>query len=636
MDYLALARKYRPDRFTSLVGQTHVVSALTHALAQQRLHHAYLFTGTRGVGKTTLARILASCLNCEKGITPEPCGKCTSCREIQEGRFVDLIEVDAATNTGVNEMRQLLESAVYAPTRGRYKVYVVDEVHMLSTSAFNAMLKTLEEPPPHLKFILATTDPQKIPVTVLSRCLQFNLKPLSVSVISEQLAHVASQEKVPFDNGALLLLAKAARGSMRDALSLLDQAIAHGAGTLNERAVRDMLGMVEADYLYRILDALAVNDVSAVLREAELIEQKGLSPEMVLNELAQILTKVSMMQLAPDVLMESDPDRSALSALSVAFHPETLQLYYQICIYGRRDMAWAPDAYSGFLMTLMRMSSFHPDMLGKSDCPSPPSTATMRHEAAGEKKQTERTASGRFSLRGQKAAVSSQRCLSGQAAISAVQQPTTFSSVMRSVSHSAISSEANCSPVNSDIAENRSVMAPTSGEVVQCAPDAAEDREMVLEQVKESVSKGMEGKEPAVGADTAFSLLGKAIDWHECVEQMRLSGPAKLLAEHCEIAHCDTNGLTLRLPRSHEKRKTPLAAGKLEQALRQLLATPDFRLSFEIGDIEKPTYAMVKAQARQAVHDATVAAIQTDPQVRKIVDLFEAVVDMDSIHPIQE
>src|SRR5713226_2976031 len=294
MSYQVLARKWRPKDFGSLVGQEHVVRALRHALEQKRLHHAYLFTGTRGVGKTTLARILAKCLNCETGVTPQPCGKCTACVEIDAGRFIDLLEVDAATNTRVDEMRQLLETAQYAPTKGRYKVYVIDEVHQLSGHAFNAMLKTLEEPPEHMKFVLATTDPQKIPVTVLSRCLQFNLKQMPPAAIVKHLEHILREEKIPAEPEALGLLARAAAGSMRDALSLLDQAIAHGAGNVTEQAVRSMLGTIDDSFLYSILEGLARGDSAAVLAIAEDMRARSVGFDGALADLGALLHRIAL------------------------------------------------------------------------------------------------------------------------------------------------------------------------------------------------------------------------------------------------------------------------------------------------------------------------------------------------------
>lgn len=359
MSYQVLARKWRPRNFSTLVGQEHVVRALTHALSEQRLHHAYLFTGTRGVGKTTLARILAKSLNCETGVTATPCGHCTACQEIDSGRFVDLLEVDAATNTRVDEMRQLLENAVYAPTRGRFKVYVIDEVHMLSNSAFNAMLKTLEEPPEHVKFILATTDPQKIPVTVLSRCLQFNLKQMPIASISAHLGHVLQSEGIAFEPSALGLIARSAMGSMRDALSLLDQAIAHGAGRVDEAQVRSMLGAVDQDYLFSILESLEVGDAAAMLQVAADLSIRSLSFSSALQELSGLLTRVQIAQCVP-AAVEDEPERDRLLAVARAFSPEFVQLAYQIVNVGRAELPSAPDEYAGFVMTLLRLHAFRP------------------------------------------------------------------------------------------------------------------------------------------------------------------------------------------------------------------------------------------------------------------------------------
>ncbi len=360
MSYQVLARKWRPRTFAGLVGQEHVVRALTHALTEQRLHHAYLFTGTRGVGKTTLARILAKALNCETGITATPCGSCSSCREIDSGRFIDLLEVDAATNTRVDEMRQLLENAVYAPTRGRFKVYVIDEVHMLSNSAFNAMLKTLEEPPDHVKFILATTDPQKIPVTVLSRCLQFNLKQMTQPLIASHLGHILEVEEISAEAGALHLLARSAAGSMRDALSLLDQAIAHGSGRVEETQVREMLGSVDLDQLFSILDALLAGDPAALLQVADKMAARSLSFDAALQEMASLFTRLQIAQLAPQAIADDLPERSRILDLAAGLDAEFVQLAYQIAVHGRQELPLAPDEQAGFIMTLLRLYAFRP------------------------------------------------------------------------------------------------------------------------------------------------------------------------------------------------------------------------------------------------------------------------------------
>ena len=360
MTYQVLARKWRPRDFASLVGQEHVVRALTHALDQQRLHHAYLFTGTRGVGKTTLSRILAKALNCETGITSTPCGVCKACREIDDGRFIDYVEMDAASNRGVDEMAALLERAIYAPVDARFKVYMIDEVHMLTNHAFNAMLKTLEEPPAHVKFILATTDPQKIPVTVLSRCLQFNLKQMPATHIVGHLEHVLSDEHIGFEAQALRLLARAADGSMRDALSLTDQAIAYAAGTVSEEAVRGMLGALDQSYLVRLLDAVAQGDGAAVLAVADEMAARSLSFSVALQDLSSLLHRIAWAQYAPASVLDEWPEAEDIRRFAAALAPRDVQLYYQIATIGRSELSVAPDEFAGFTMTLLRMLAFQP------------------------------------------------------------------------------------------------------------------------------------------------------------------------------------------------------------------------------------------------------------------------------------
>jgi DNA polymerase-3 subunit gamma/tau len=401
MTYQALARKWRPRTFAELSGQEHVVQALTNALERGRLHHAYLLTGTRGVGKTTIARIFAKSLNCVRGVTATPCGVCPACVDIDAGRFVDLLELDAASNTGIDNMREILDNARYAPTVGRYKVYLIDEVHMLSRAAFNSMLKTLEEPPDHVKFVLATTDPQKIPVTVLSRCLQFNLKLLPVSVIAGRLAEILRAEGVPFDNGAVAVIARAARGSMRDALSVLDQAIAYGAGEVREGVVRTMLGAVDADYVYRIADALLANDGPALLAEAKKLSEHGVSLSLALDELAGLFHRIAIAQAVPEAT-DALPDAVRIGALAGAFPPESVQLAYQICVQGRADLPLAPDERTGFAMTLLRLLAFEPADAGGTGEPlrarrvakeSPKASATPERAAAVPASESEPPAS---------------------------------------------------------------------------------------------------------------------------------------------------------------------------------------------------------------------------------------------------
>ena len=390
-----LARKWRPRSFAELVGQEHVVRALTNALREQRLHHAYLFTGTRGVGKTTLARIIAKALNCETGVTDAPCGKCPACTEIDAGRFIDLIELDAASNTQVDNMRELLENALYAPTAGRYKVYIIDEVHMLSRNAFNAMLKTLEEPPEHVKFVLATTEPQKIPVTVLSRCLQFNLKQIPQAQIQTRLKLILDAEDVSSEPAALALIARAAQGSLRDALSLLDQAIAHGGGTVEVAATGAMLGAVDQTHLHAILRALAAADGAQLIAEADRMAERSLSFEMALQDLGTWLHRLALVQIVPQVIAEDDPEAETVRELAALFDAEDLQLYYQIAVQARSEIGLAPDEYAGFTMALLRMLAFAPESTAhpaRTGPVSPPRAApvsaadvdTRAAEAAGD------------------------------------------------------------------------------------------------------------------------------------------------------------------------------------------------------------------------------------------------------------
>jgi DNA polymerase III subunit gamma/tau len=397
MTTLALARSWRPKTFPELLGQDHVVKALTHALDQGRLHHAWLFTGTRGVGKTTIARILAKALNCigpdgQGQMTSQPCGKCAACLEIDAGRYVDYIEMDAASNRGVDEMAQLLEKASYAPSNGRYKVYMIDEVHMLTNHAFNAMLKTLEEPPEHVKFILATTDPQKIPVTILSRCLQFNLKQMPVPLIVEHLQTVLAAEKVESEIGALRVLAKAAQGSMRDALSLTDQAIAYAAGTVTQESVRNMLGTLDDAYLIQVLDALANKNGAALVAVAQEMGERSMSFSLALQDLASLLQKIASAQVVPESVLDDWPEAAEIRRLATVFTKEEAQLFYQIAITSRPDLSLAPDEQTGFSMALLRMLVFRPGGAGSGPSQSAGSVGTAAAPTANTSKSASATA----------------------------------------------------------------------------------------------------------------------------------------------------------------------------------------------------------------------------------------------------
>jgi DNA polymerase-3 subunit gamma/tau len=400
MSYQVLARKWRPKTFDKLVGQHHVVQALTNGLDQDRLHHAFLFTGTRGVGKTTIARILAKCLNCDQGVSSTPCGECSSCVDIDEGRFIDMLEIDAASRTKVDDTRELLESVQFTPTRGRYKIYIIDEVHMLSTSSFNALLKTLEEPPPHVKFVLATTDPQKIPVTILSRCLRFNLTRLLPDQIEDYLAGLLTAENIEYEKDALALLARAADGSMRDGLSIMDQAISHGAGSLSYSGVKDMLGVVEHERVATIIRALTEGDAQAILDVVEILVAQSRDLESVLIDLAEYMHRIVLVQCVPDYQDRERSDWESIVELAGQITAEDAQLYYQIAIKGRQDLSLAPDPRTGLEMTLLRMLAFRPVDAAASTAPVsvPPVPAKMSGEPDVSKSGEETVRSGELSL----------------------------------------------------------------------------------------------------------------------------------------------------------------------------------------------------------------------------------------------
>lgn len=365
MSYQVLARKWRPRRFEEMVGQAHVVRPLINALDNDRVHHAFLFTGTRGVGKTTVARILAKALNCEKGVSSKPCGECTSCREVDEGRFVDLIEVDAASRTKVDDTRELLDNVQYAPTRGRYKIYLIDEVHMLSTHSFNALLKTLEEPPPHVKFLLATTDPQKLPVTILSRCLQFNLKRIPLEQIEDQLKMITKEEGVEAETAALSLLSRGADGSMRDGLSLLDQAIAYGGGKVSEADVSEMMGTIDQGTRDALLNALIQGDAPALMEAVEVVVEHGGDYEAVLDDILLALHRIALAQINKNLISKDATDFESISSFARQLRPEDTQLFYQIGLHGKRDLYYAPDPRTGLEMALLRMIAFRPAAEGE-------------------------------------------------------------------------------------------------------------------------------------------------------------------------------------------------------------------------------------------------------------------------------
>ncbi len=564
---LALARKWRPRAFADLKGQEHVVQALSNALTQGRLHHAYLLTGTRGVGKTTLARILAKCLNCETGVTATPCGVCSACTQIDAGRFVDLLELDAASNTGVDNMREVLDNAQYAPTVGRYKVYIIDEVHMLSKPAFNSMLKTLEEPPAHVKFILATTDPQKIPVTVLSRCLQFNLKPMPPALVAQHLGEVLEQEKVACEPAALNLLARAAAGSMRDALSLTDQAIAYGGGTVEAAAVEAMLGTVRRDYLFDLLDALAARNGDALLDQARQLAERGIAFDATLQDLGNLLTQLALLLHAPGTV-ESSLDAERMQACASQLDAETVQLYYQIALNGRRDLPYAPDEFSGFCMTLLRMLAFAP---GSRD-------------------------SARAEVR------------------------------------------RGSTPVRTAAAE-RVAPAIRAESATRAEPPMPAARREAVPSAPPAPAPTVAPIEPAVPSAPVLTVRepgpGDAWDWLAVVAELRLGGMAKMLADHCELVAQHGDAVTLRVGESHKHLLDRTYQDKLVSALKDKYGAA-LQITFEIGAAAEQTPQQVRTRIKEARQAEAVAAIESDPFVRELVDQFGGQIDASTIQPLGE
>ena len=589
---LALARKWRPRAFADLKGQEHVVQALSNALTQGRLHHAYLLTGTRGVGKTTLARILAKCLNCETGVTATPCGVCSACQHIDAGRFVDLLELDAASNTGVDNMREVLDNAQYAPTVGRYKVYIIDEVHMLSKPAFNSMLKTLEEPPAHVKFILATTDPQKIPVTVLSRCLQFNLKPMTPTLVAQHLAEVLEQENVAAESAALSLLARAAAGSMRDALSLTDQAIAYGGGRLDAANVEAMLGTVHRDYLFDLLDALASQHADRLLEQARQLSERGIAFDAALQDLGTLLSQLAMHLHAPGAT-EAGHDHARVVEAAARLDPETVQLYYQVVLNGRRDLPFAPDEFAGFCMTLLRMLAFAPS--GASLTHGAPSGASSGHGAPP----------GAHSGHG---------------------IPATTSGPARS---QASAPHSDAVPISRPEPQRRAEgLAPPLRHAASVPSMGQRD------PASRGVPAGAQTEEmPVAPVATAREPVASGQwDWLEIVGKLRLGGMAKMLADHCELVSQDDSELSLRVGEAHKHLLDAGYKDKLVTALREKHGAA-LRVSFEIGAAAGHTPQQVRTRVREARQRDAVAAIESDPFVRELVEKFDGQIDASTIQP---
>ena len=698
MSYQVLARKWRPKSFATLIGQEHVVRALSHALATGRLHHAWLFTGTRGVGKTTISRILAKALNCETGVTAEPCGRCAACLAIDADRFPDYVEMDAASNRGVEDMAALLDKAVYAPVQGRYKVYMIDEVHMLTGHAFNAMLKTLEEPPEHVKFILATTDPQKIPVTVLSRCLQFNLKQMPPGHIVDHLAGILEAEAVPFETPALRHLAKAAGGSMRDALSLLDQAIAHGSGKVEEEQVTHMLGTVGDDHLYAVLDALAAGDVAAMLAVADRMEARSLSFDAALQALASLLHRVALAQFAPAAIAD-ESERERLAPYAEAFDAEFLQLAYQIAIHGRDELSLAPDDYAGFTMSLLRLHAFRPEQpaplggyggddgggAGRVRLTPPPRVSAAGSAVAPATGHREPLASGRTGPGARQAAAAQPPAAS--AAIAESQRTADALLAPDSARGAARDAAAASAP---DVAALRPRLAPAEvatepsnsippwedlppEALLGDAPDMTRKPTAASTRAVREAASGMSAAPvPALAAggaraatpapassapepDAAVVPAAAPVppvraapaeprvetvalaegNWHAIVRQLGLGGMVRELAQHCEWVRRADDVLNLRLSETH-RHLVGMNPGLVDRLQDALAATygRPLRLRVEIGMIAGETPAQRDQAEKRARHVEAVAALERDPFVRELIERFDASLMEASVRPL--
>jgi len=590
MSYQVLARKWRPRDFSELAGQEHVQRALINALDNNRLHHAFLFTGTRGVGKTTIARILAKSLNCEKGVSAKPCGECSACTEINEGRFIDLIEVDAASKTKVEDTRELLENVQYAPTRGRYKVYLIDEVHMLSGHSFNALLKTLEEPPPHVKFLLATTDPQKLPVTILSRCLQFNLKRLPAELIIEHLTKILNSEKVAFEETALALIADAADGSMRDALSLLDQAIAYGNGELKETEVRSMLGTFDRSMVFDLISAMSAKDSKSLLSHIETIADFSTDFDGALSEVLTLLHQIALVQVAPDSISSQTPDHDKIKQLAEKMSAEDTQLYYQIGLIGRRDIPYAPNPRLGFEMTMLRMLAFYPESSSQQSSQQPMRVTTQGNIPA----------SVTNTISEQQPSTAKPATTSSPAAPSSKAQHL-----------EAISKTLGAAKTKKKLSSNPS-------------PD--------LKQLPQSDV----APQPVttVKTNAALSIPENEDDWELFVENLPLTGVTLALAKNCAFANSTDNTIDLAIAELHQQ----FTNKQREQALQQAISTAldkSITLNINIQTGEVANTPALREQKRQADRQKSAEdSIYGDSNVQSIMDTFDAKVLPKSIEPI--
>ena len=630
MSYQVLARKWRPRTFEDMVGQEHVLQALIHALDNQRLHHAYLFTGTRGVGKTTIGRLLARCLNCETGVTATPCGTCSSCQEIQEGRFVDLIEIDAASRTGVDDMRELTDNVQYSPTRGRFKVYLIDEVHMLTNQSFNAFLKTLEEPPEHVKFLLATTDPQKLPVTVLSRCLQFNLKRMTPEHIAGHLRHVLTQEGIPFEEPALWLLARAADGSMRDALSLTDQAIAFGNQTLSGSDVSNMLGTIDQSDIENLVNALVEDDGPALLSEINRISDFAPDYSVILADLLSLFHRVTMEQVVPGSVDNAFGDAAQVESLARRLSAEDAQLFYQAALMGRKDLAVTPDARMGFEMTLLRMLAFRPG----TDRREPPVVASGRSSSGQESREDPEP--GPAASEKITAAVEPEQ--TPQPVPEQRAEPTPQPEPQPETQEPALESQP--APEEPDAAWLASLDEAAESAAAEAAsaedygPESLAPEPEYAEAPQAEVPR-IETAEPAESTEHA-EPVEELVDtgefaWERDFRSLGIVGMPGNLASNAAMTR-NGDEIVLTIDEGHARLLNARHEEKILEALRNRFGAT-ITLRVEQGDAGGKTPAAWEERQRQARQKAAEDSIRNDPAVQSIVERFEARVVENSIRP---
>ncbi len=634
MAYQVLARKWRPRSFKEMVGQEHVLRALINALDNDRLHHAFLFTGTRGVGKTTISRILAKSLNCDQGVSSTPCGVCSSCTEIDEGRFVDLIEVDAASRTKVEDTRELLENVQYAPTRGRYKVYLIDEVHMLSNHSFNALLKTLEEPPPHVKFLLATTDPQKLPVTILSRCLQFSLRRLSHEAIAKHLQYILEQEDVPHQPGALKLIAHGADGSMRDGLSLLDQAIAYGGGQVQEDETRSMLGTIDRQYVFNLLKGLADENGIAVMNAVAQLAMQSPDYLAVCGEIISTLQRIAMLQMVPQAVSSEESHSSELSTLAQQMTPEAVQLYYQIALHMRRDLPLNPDSRGGLEMGLLRMLAFNPTNHPSPTTPSKP--AQQNHSNAPTVNQQNPVAANPQNPAAEAFANIKKPAPQAEAKpVPPVQTPEVAATTSAPANHSNSAASLALAAARNALKGNP----PFPKAQQQLAAEAnteAENRTAAEVVIKTPQPQAAPEPPKNPQASPVSKKAEQAIinnDWASIIDQLSIGGMTRQLAMHCTLQHQHNSEITLRLMPSHEQ----FLNREREQQLSQILSNyynSEIQLKIEIGDSHVENPMQIHQRQVEERQQAAVHSILNDVNVQSMRQIFAAEVNLESIKPL--